>query len=467
MASKNIIEKIWDEHIVHREHETHPYVFAIDLLFMHEVTSAQAFDTLREKNVPIYSPDRCMATVDHSTPTRVDRFNIHDVAARHQVETMRRNAIDNDISFFDLDSWNQWIVHVIGPELWMTQPWMTIACWDSHTATHGAFWALAFGIWTSEVWHVLASSCLLQNKPKTMKVEFAWTLQKWVFSKDMILKLIAEIGIGGWTGFIIEFTWEAIRNLTMEERLTLCNMTIECWARSWLIAPDETTFEYLKWRPCWPKEEEYKDAVEKWKTYVSDPDCSYDEEISIDMSNVGPMVTWGTNPEQGVEITGSVPVISELPETHKVVAQNALDYIWLNEWQDMEWIPVEWAFVGSCTNWRIEDLRITADLLKWKKVHKDVTFYVVPWSERVHKQAIKEWIDKIVEEAWAQFRMPWCSMCLAMNDDKVPSWKRVISSSNRNFMWRQWPWSLTHLASPATVTVSAIEWKITSPLQYL
>jgi 3-isopropylmalate/(R)-2-methylmalate dehydratase large subunit len=463
---KNIIEKIWDAHVVSQK-PGHPAVFAIDLMLIHEVTSPQAFQMIREKKLPILYPDRFIATLDHSIPTRDDRFNILDKTAKVQVETLRKNAIDFGIKLFDFDSGYQGVVHVIGPELGITQPGMTIVCGDSHTSTHGAFGAIAFGIGTTEVGYVLATNCLLATKPKTMKVHLTGTLKKGVYSKDVILKLIATIGIAGANGHIIEYTGDAISRLTMEERMTLCNMSIECGARAGLIAPDETTVSFLQGREFAPKDDEFEKKAQSWLLLRSDEGALYDKTVTLDVSNLSPMITWGTNPEQGVEINQSVPLLSSLSEEKKHAAQKALEYTKLPEGSVLEGVPIDWAFLGSCTNGRIEDLRIAASILQGKKISKEVTFYVVPGSERVYIQAENEGLRKIFEDSGAVFRKPGCSMCLGMNDDKVPAGKRCISSSNRNFVGRQGTGSLTHLASPATVAASAIEGVITSPLKYL
>jgi 3-isopropylmalate/(R)-2-methylmalate dehydratase large subunit len=456
---KNIIEKIWESHVVEQK-QGHPAIFAIDLMLIHEVTSAQAFDTLKEKGLKVYDTSRLLATLDHSIPTRVNRFEIFDNAAKNQVETLRRNCAEHGVEIFDFDSGRQGIVHVIGPELGATQPGMTIVCGDSHTSTHGAFGALAFGVGTSEVGHVLATGCLLQRKPKTMKVEFKGTFQKGVYSKDAILKLIAEIGIGGANGHIIEYCGEAISQMTMAERMTVCNMSIECGARAGLIGPDETTFNYIHGKQRAPKD--WDKAVAKWKLLVSDIGCRYDKEIVIDVSVLRPMVTWGTNPEQGCEITNSIPTLESLNLDKRKMAEAALQYVDLKAGQAILGVPIDWAFVGSCTNGRIEDLRIVAEILKDKKIASNVTMYIVPGSEAVRAQAISEGLADIFIAAGADFRMPGCSMCLGMNDDKVPSGARCISSSNRNFVGRQGPGSRTHLASPATVAASALAGKITS-----
>ncbi len=463
---RNIVEKIWDAHVVVQK-DGHPAVFAIDLMLLHEVTSAQAFQTIEARNLKVSSPERLLATIDHSIPTRVNRYEIYDQAARTQVETLRSNCLRHGIAFFDYDSGNQGIVHVIGPELGATQPGMTIVCGDSHTSTHGAFGALAFGVGTSEVAHVMATGCLLQEKPKSMKVEFRGRLQKGVYAKDAILKLISIIGVGGANGHVIEYTGEAVTGMSMEERMTICNMSIECGARAGLIAPDAVTYEYLRNRPLAPAEEKFDQAVEYWSTLRSDDGCSFDKTVVIDLDELTPMVTWGTNPSQGIELGKSLPDVSKLNGAEKADVENALAYTKVAPGKPLDGLPFQWAFIGSCTNGRIEDLRIAANILAGKKVHHGVTLYVVPGSESVRAQAIKEGLDKIFEAAGAQFRMPGCSMCLSMNDDRVPAGERCLSSSNRNFMGRQGPGSITHLASPATVAASAIEGRITSPARYV
>ena len=360
----------------------------------------------------------------------------------------------------------QGIVHVIGPELGLTQPGRTIVCGDSHTSTHGAFGAYAFGIGTSEVAHVLATGCLLQLKPKSMKVEFKGKFRQGVFAKDAILALIGKIGIGGANGHVIEYCGETIENMTMEERMTVCNMSIECGARAGLIAPDKTTFAYLKGRQYAPAKDKWDKAIEYWLSLRSDPGAHYDKEIVIDLDHLHPVVTWGTNPGQSVQINQSIPKLIDLPETEHAVTKAALAYTQLSESTPIAGTPIDWAFVGSCTNGRIEDLRLVAQVLKNAHVHSDVTMYIVPGSEAVLKQTKDEGLDKIFLAAGAQLRMPGCSMCLGMNDDKVPPGKRCISSSNRNFQGRQGPGSITHLASPATVAASAIAGHLASPEKY-
>lgn len=464
--ARNIVEKIWDSHVVLQK-EGHPAVFAIDLMLLHEVTSAQAFQTIAARGLKVSNPERLLATIDHSIPTRINRYEIYDEAARSQVETLRVNCLKHDIPFFDYGSGNQGIVHVIGPELGATQPGMTIVCGDSHTSTHGAFGALAFGVGTSEVAHVMATGCLLQEKPRSMKVEFRGRLQKGVYAKDAILKLISLIGVGGANGHVIEYTGEAIAKMSMEERMTICNMSIECGARAGLIAPDSVTYEYLRGRPLAPPEQLFDQAVEYWATLRSDPDAGFDKEVVIDLDKLTPMVTWGTNPSQGVELGTSVPEPAKLTGNERADVESALAYTRVKGGKSLDGLEFQWAFIGSCTNGRIEDLRIAAKILDGQKVHDGVTLYVVPGSESVRAQAIREGLDRIFESAGAQFRMPGCSMCLSMNDDRVPEGERCLSSSNRNFMGRQGPGSITHLASPATVAVSAIEGRITSPAKYL
>lgn len=464
IESKNIFEKIWTAHVI-KQVEGHPAIFAVDLMLIHEVTSAQAFQTLENKKLPVFDPGRLLATIDHSIPTRSNRREIFDQAAATQVETLRNNCKKHGIPMRDFDQ-GQGIVHVIGPELGLTQPGMTIVCGDSHTSTHGAFGALAFGIGTSEVAHVMSTGCLLQLKPKSMKVEFHGQFRKGVFAKDAILALIGKIGIGGANGHVIEYCGESIENMSMEERMTICNMSIECGARAGLISPDSTTFDYLRERPYAPTTTNWNAAVEYWQSLKSDPKAKYDREIIIDLDKLHPVVTWGTNPGHAIQINESIPKLADLPKSEHAITKSALAYTKLSEGEAIAGTPIDWAFVGSCTNGRIEDLRLVAKVLAGHHVDPKVTMYIVPGSEAVLEQVKKEQLDKIFLAAGAQLRMPGCSMCLAMNDDKVPEGKRCVSSSNRNFQGRQGPGSITHLASPATVAASAIAGQITSPEQY-
>lgn len=463
---QTIIEKIWNRHVV-VETPGHPTVFGIDLQLLHEVTSAQAFDVLRERKLPVLQPGHCLATLDHAIPTSDDReVTMRDKQARTQIETLRRNCKDFGVPLQDFGSGFQGIVHVIGPELGITQPGMTIVCGDSHTSTHGAFGALAFGVGTTEVGLVLATGCILQQKPKTMCVRFEGTFKPGVFAKDAILALIAQIGIGGANGHAIEYAGSAVRGMTMEERMTVCNMSIECGARAGLIAPDETTYAYLKGRPFAPTADRWDEAVAQWSSSVTDDGAIFDREIVIDIDALEPMITWGTNPGQGVQLSGATPRINDLHFTQQINAEKALEYVKLQEGQPMLGTPIQWAFLGSCTNSRLPDLRIASRMIRGKKVHPSVTMYVVPGSEQVRKQAEREGLDKIFRDAGAQWRQPGCSSCLGMNEDKVPPGIRCISSSNRNFIGRQGPGSITHLASPATVVASAIAGKISSPVDY-
>ena len=457
---KNIIEKIWDAHVV-CQREGHPAVLAVDFMLMHEVTSSQAFQTLNEKGLKVFDTSRILATLDHSIPTRKNRLEIYDEMAKNQVEELRRNVAQHNIPVLDFDSGGQGVVHVIGPEQGFTQPGMTIVCGDSHTATHGAFGALAFGIGTSEVGHVLASGCLLQEKPKTLKIDFRGKLPKNCTAKDLILFLISKIGVDGGTGFVAEYTGEVIRSMEIEARMTLCNMSIECGARAGLISPDKKTIDYLEERLSSKLGSRLKNAKDYWSSFSSDEGSSYDRELVLDINELKPMVTWGVNPAQAVSVEDSIPLISDLPNNFQSNAKNALNYQGLKEGQKIKDIKIDWAFLGSCTNGRISDLRAAAEILKGNRVSSHVTMLVVPGSEAVLAQAKSEGLVEIFEEAGAQVRMPGCSMCLGMNDDKVPPGQRCISTSNRNFMGRQGPLSRTHLASPQTVAASAISGQIT------
>ncbi len=458
--SKNIIQKIWDAHVVMQKHG-HPVVFAIDKMLLHEVTSAQAFDELRQRGLTLKHPERLIATLDHSIPTRQNRHVMKDVMAKQQVESLRRNAEEFGVKLYDFGSESQGIVHVMGPELGFTLPGETLVCGDSHTSTHGAFGTLAFGVGTSEVAHVMATGCILQQTPKTMKVEFRGHFHTGITAKDAIMKLIAMIGIGGAKGHIIEYTGAAIQQLSMEARMTLCNMSIECGARAGLIAPDQTTFNYLQNRPYAPKGADWQNALQHWRELASDADCDYDQTVVVDLDVLEAMVTWGINPEQAISINACVPTLEELPETHHTMAEQAYAYTQLKPGQAIKRQKIDWAFVGSCTNGRIEDLREVSKVLKQHRIADSVTMYIVPGSEKVLAQAKAEGLDKIFKKAGADFRMPGCSMCLGMNEDKVPAGARCISTSNRNFIGRQGPDSITHLASPRTVALSAVAGHIT------
>ena len=449
--ARNIIQKIWDEHVVVSK-EGFPDVFAIDLHLIHEVTSPQAFEMLREKGLKFHAVGRAVATVDHNVSTAVNRKVATDAGSQKQIMMLRNNCTEFGVKLLDMDSGKQGIVHVIGPELGLTQPGITVVCGDSHTSTHGAFGALAFGIGTTEVGHVMATGCLLQEKPKTMRVNFVGNMGKGVTAKDLILKLIAQIGVAGARGHVIEYCGEAMSRLSMDERMTICNMSIECGARAGLISPDEVTFEYLQGRECVPKGKKWVEAIQYWSSLVSDKDAEYDSVVEMNIAEMAPMVTWGFNPEQGIEITGEIPRDADI---------QALDYVRLKAGQRIEEVPVDYVFIGSCTNARLSDLREAADIFRGRKVANGVIVYVVPGSEEVRAAAIREGLDKVFVDAGTDFRNPGCSMCLAMNEDKVPEGKRCASTSNRNFVGRQGKGAITHLMSPIMAAAAAVTGKIT------
>jgi 3-isopropylmalate/(R)-2-methylmalate dehydratase large subunit len=460
--AKNIIDKIWDAHVV-KQIPDFPDMLYIDRMLVHEVTSPQAFDKIRELKIPINNPKSIIATVDHSISTSpINRLEMKDKVAQAQVEKLRNNVKEFGLDFYDFESQHQGVVHVTGPELGFTLPGITLVCGDSHTSTHGAFGALAFGIGTSEIGHVLATNCILQYRPKTMKVEFVGKPSELATAKDIVMKLIAQIGIGGAGGYIIEYTGEVVKNMSMEERMTLCNMSIECGARAGLVSPDEKTFNYLRGKKYAPQGADFDKALDSWKSLKTDKGASYDKYVEVDVANLGPMVTWGINPQHAIKISAKIPNLKDIPTHQHKLAQQAYSYTKFNADEDILGKEIQWAFVGSCTNGRIEDMRAVAEVLKGRKVAKNVTMYIVPGSEQVRKIAIEEGLDKIFTDAGADFRMPGCSMCLAMNDDKVPAGQRCISTSNRNFIGRQGKGSITHLASPQTVAASAVMGKICS-----
>lgn len=467
---KTLFEKIWDNHVVAQQPES-PAVLYIDLHLIHEVTSPQAFTGLRERGLKVRRPERTVATMDHSIPTHHPSLPISDPQAAAQIKQIEKNAAEFGIRLYGMNSLNRGIVHVIGPELGFTQPGMTIVCGDSHTATHGAFGALAFGIGTSEVEHVLATQCLLQRKPKTYEVRIDGVLKNGVTAKDIILALIAKIGIGGGTEHVFEYTGSAIKNLSMEERMTICNMSIEGGARAGLIAPDEITFEYLKGREYAPRGVEWDQAVEKWKQLPSDPDAKYDKFIVLDAAEIEPMITYGTNPGMGMGITQNVPGNSQFsfPEqvNQKVALQKALDYMGLKAGEKLLGKKVDVVFIGSCTNSRISDLRQAAGLLKGKKVSPEVRLMVVPGSQNVKAQAEKEGLDKIFKEAGAEWREAGCSMCIAMNGDQLTPGQYAVSTSNRNFEGRQGKGGRTFLTSPLTAAATAINGVISDAREML
>jgi 3-isopropylmalate/(R)-2-methylmalate dehydratase large subunit len=458
--ANNIFEKIWSSHVVTQQPDS-PAILYIDLHLIHEVTSPQAFTGLRELGLKIRRTDRNFATIDHSSPTHSPSIPIADPIAAAQIRQMEVNAAEFGVTLYGLDSPKRGIVHVIGPELGLTQPGMTIVCGDSHTATHGAFGALAFGIGTSEVEHVLATQCLLQRKPKTYNVRVEGQLAKCVSAKDIILALIAEIGIGGGTEHVFEYTGEVIRALSMEERMTICNMSIEGGARAGLIAPDETTFEYLKGREFTPKGADWDAALTRWKSLPSDEGSIYDKTFTIDASTLEPMITYGTNPGMGMKINDHIPDPASYSDpSQKSALEKALAYMNLQPGQVLLGKNVDVVFIGSCTNSRITDLRQAASLLKGRKVAEEVRVMVVPGSQQVKKQAEAEGLDKIFKEAGADWREPGCSMCLAMNGDQLEPGQFAVSTSNRNFEGRQGKDGRTFLASPLTAAATAITGQI-------
>lgn len=460
---RTLFDKIWDAHVVHSEPGS-PAVLYVDLHLVHEVTSPQAFSGLRAKGHRVRRPDRTVATMDHSTPTTSLLLPTGDAAAAKQLRQLEENCQEFGVPLYGLDSPNRGIVHVIGPELGFTHPGMTIVCGDSHTSTHGAFGALAFGIGTSEVEHVLASQCLLQERPKTFQVNFSGQLGPGVTAKDMILALIAEIGIGGGTGHVFEYTGEAVRSLPMEARMTLCNMSIEGGGRAGLVAPDETTFEYVKGRPFAPQGEAWEKAVAYWRTLPSDEGAVYDKSITIDVSRLEPMITYGTNPGMGVPLSQPVPdPLHESDLNKRASLEKALDYMDLQPGQSLLGHKVDVVFIGSCTNSRISDLREAAALIQGQKVADGVRMLVVPGSEAVRRQAEAEGLHTIFREAGAEWRFAGCSMCIAMNGDQLQPGQYAVSTSNRNFEGRQGKGGRTFLASPLTAVATAIRGQVSDP----
>jgi 3-isopropylmalate/(R)-2-methylmalate dehydratase large subunit len=451
---RTMFEKIWDNHVVHAE-EGKQTILYIDLQLIHEVTSAQAFEGLRLSGRKIRRPERTVATVDHNVPTTDRSLPILDTIAKQQIDTLRANCREFGVRFYDLDQREQGVVHVIGPELGLTQPGMTIVCGDSHTATHGAMGALAFGIGTSEVEHVLATQTLLQHKPKTLEIRIDGRLGFGVTAKDLILWLIGRISTEGGTGHCIEYTGEAIRSLSMEERMTVCNMTIEAGARAGLIAPDETTFNYLRGRPMVPKD--FEAAVARWRQLPSDPGARYDRIEQFRAAEIEPQVTWGTNPGQVAAIGGKVPNPDDLPNpTDRKATIAALEYMGLNPGTPIKEIRIQRAFIGSCTNGRIEDLRAAATVVRGHRVAQGVHAMVVPGSGLVKRQAEAEGLDRIFKAAGMEWREAGCSMCLAMNPDKLEPGEHCASTSNRNFEGRQGKGGRTHLVSPAMAAAAAV-----------
>ena len=452
---KTLFDKIWDKHIVSTI-DGGPSVFYIDRHFIHEVTSPQAFKGLEKRGLKVFRPEKVVATADHNVPTLNQDRPIREELSRKQVEALKENCAAFGIELYGLGHPFQGIVHVIGPELGVTQPGQTIVCGDSHTSTHGAFGTIAFGIGTSEVEMVLATQCLLQTRPKLMRINVDGKLSPGVLSKDIILYIISQISASGATGYFVEYAGPAIRSLSMEGRMTICNMSIEMGARGGLIAPDETTFAYLKGRKFAPEGEAWEKAVTYWKTLTTDPDAIFDKELHIDASAIEPMITYGTNPGMGVGVNGKIPTTSSIETTDQPSFLKALKYMGLEPGAPIKGKKVDYVFIGSCTNSRIEDLRLVASFVKGKKKADNVEVWVVPGSKQVELQAIEEGIDKVFESAGFQLRGPGCSACLGMNEDKIPAGKYCISTSNRNFEGRQGPNARTLLASPLTAAAAAI-----------
>ena len=465
---RTLAEKVWDAHVVVPGENGKPDLLYIDLQLLHEVTSPQAFEGLRIENRPLRRLDLTIATEDHNTPTDNIFGTIADLTSRTQIETLRRNAKEFGVRIHSLGDEEQGIVHVVGPQLGLTMPGMTIVCGDSHTSTHGAFGALAFGIGTSEVEHVMATQTLPLARFKTMAINVEGTLKPGVTAKDIILAVIAQIGTGGGQGYVLEYRGSAIRSLSMEGRMTMCNMSIEAGARAGMVAPDETTFEYIKGRPHAPKGEEWDKAVEYWKTLPTDEGAVFDKEIFINADELEPFVTWGTNPGQGVPLSQSVPSPDDFEdENDKVAATRALEYMGLEAGTPMKEIPVDVVFLGSCTNSRIEDLRAAADIVRGRTIAENVRMMVVPGSQKVRAQAEEEGLDKVFKDFGADWRFAGCSMCRGMNPDQLAPGERCASTSNRNFEGRQGKGGRTHLVSPVVAAATAVRGTLSAPSDVL
>ena len=455
---KTLFEKVWDNHLVDSI-PNGPSILYIDKHLIHEVTSPQAFAGLNKRGLKVFRPDKTVATADHNVPTIDQHLPIKEALSRNQVDTLNKNCNEHGIDLYGLGHKYQGIVHVIGPELGITQPGMTIVCGDSHTSTHGAFGSIAFGIGTSEVEMVLSTQCLLQNKPKTMLIEINGELSEGVYSKDIILYIISKITASGGTGYFVEYSGSAIRSLSMESRMTICNMSIEMGARGGMIAPDDVTFEYLKGKKFSPKEEKLEIEVEKWRNLRSDKDAEYDKVIKFDAKDIEPMITYGTNPGMGIKIKDPIP--DKAINTSDESFSKSLNYMNLKSGERLVDKKIDYVFIGSCTNSRIEDLRIASNIINGKKKSDHVNAWVIPGSKSVEKIAIEEGLDIIFRNAGFDFRQPGCSACLAMNEDKIPKGKYCVSTSNRNFEGRQGPGSRTFLASPATAALSAVKGYVT------
>jgi 3-isopropylmalate/(R)-2-methylmalate dehydratase large subunit len=465
-APRTLLDKIWDSHVVAQEAGA-PAVLYIDLHLVHEVTSPQAFSGLRKRGLKVRRPDKTFATIDHSVPTLsgpAGRLAFADELALKQINQLEENCRDFGIRLYGLEDPNQGIVHVIGPELGLTQPGMTIVCGDSHTATHGAFGALAFGIGTSEVEHVLATQCLLQHKPKSCQVRVEGALPPGVTAKDIILAIIHKTGVGGGAGYVFEYTGSAILGLSMEQRMTLCNMSIEGGARAGMVAPDDSTFEYLSGRPAAPQGQAWGAALRRWRGLATDEGATYDLVVDLDGSSLEPMITFGTNPGMGMPVSGRIPNVEQIQDTDQRAAfGKALNYMGLQPGQPLQGQPVDVVFIGSCTNGRLADLQLAASLIKGRKVAQGTRVLVVPGSQQVKRQAETLGLDRIFTAAGAEWREPGCSMCIAMNGDQLQPGQYAVSTSNRNFEGRQGKGGRTFLASPLTAAAAAVTGQISDP----
>jgi len=466
LAGKTLFDKIWDAHVVD-EIKGGPSVLYIDKHLVHEVTSPQAFAGIDLRGISVFRPQNTVATPDHNVPTVDQHLAIKDELSRFQVDKLTENCEKHGVTLYGLNHPYQGIVHVIGPELGITQPGMTMVCGDSHTSTHGAFGSVAFGIGTSEVEMVLATQCILQPKPKKMRITIDGELEKGVTAKDVVLYVIAEISASGGTGYFIEFAGSVIRGLSMEGRMTVCNMSIESGARGGLIAPDQTTFDYVKGRAFVPAGAEFDRVVEKWKQLPSDEDAVFDKELIFDAADIEPMITYGTNPGMGAKINSNIPVVEEIEKSTQDSYKKSLAYMGFEAGSAIAGTSVDYIFVGSCTNGRIEDLREVAEFVKGKQKAESVTAWIVPGSKQVEKQANEEGLTEILEEAGFKLRQPGCSACLAMNDDKIPEGKLAVATSNRNFEGRQGPGSRTMLASPISAAAAALTGVVTDPRSML
>lgn len=466
MEQKTLFDKIWDTHVV-RSVKGGPDVLFIDRHYIHEVTSPQAFNGLRERKIPVFRPGRTLATADHNIPTVNQHLPIKDELSRNQVEKLAENCKNFGIDLFGFNHPKNGIVHVIGPELGYTRPGMTIVCGDSHTSTHGAFGAIAFGIGTSEVEMVLATQCILQPKPKRMRIKVNGTLQKGVTSKDIIMYIISQISTGGATGYFVEYAGEAISSLSMEARMTVCNMSIEMGARGGIIAPDDVTFNYLKNRPSFPEDIDLDSLLPYWKELKSDPGAVFDRELEFNAALIRPMITYGTNPGMGIAIDDNIPSPESVNGDRTASFIKSLDYMGFAPGMKLLGHSVDYVFLGSCTNGRIEDIRAFTGIVKGRKKAPGVTVLIVPGSKLVEQQAREEGLADILKNAGFELRQPGCSSCLAMNEDKIPAGKYAVSTSNRNFEGRQGPGARTLLASPLTAAAAAITGKITDPRDFI